>query len=433
MIKKIKNFIKSPDTGAIIKNVLSLSTLQMLTYILPLITLPYLTRVLGPEKYGLTMFAAAFINYFKVLTDYGFNLSATKEISIHREDKTKMNAIFNSVMVIKLILGILSFIILFSTIMSINKFNLYFTLYIITFGTVIGDSLFPVWFFQGIEKMGYITYFNIISKTVATILIFVTIRSPEDYLNLAILNSACSIVIGLVTFFYVVNKFKFVLKMPSIKEIKIQLIEGWYVFISSISIVLYTTSTTFILGIFTSNTIVGYYAAADKIRLAIQGLFAPIFQSIYPYLNKVAQKSKDKALMIIKIELKYLGSLGLIASILTFAISPFLVSILGSGYKQSIVILQLLSPSIFFVDIGNITLVHCMLSFNLKKTYSKIYINSSLFGLIVMLILINFYKENGAALAVSLIEGIIVLISLISLNSNKIKLFKRAEIKKESI
>ena len=116
VLNRLKYGFKDQNINGLAENFASLSVLQIVNYLLPLVTLPYLIRTLGVENYGLVMFAQAFILYFLMISDYGFNLSATREISIHRDNKDKISEIFFSVMIIKVILAFLCFIVLYASV-----------------------------------------------------------------------------------------------------------------------------------------------------------------------------------------------------------------------------------------------------------------------------------------------------------------------------
>ena len=152
LIQKTYRMVESREGSRIMRNVTSLSSLQLVTYFFPIIILPYLFRVIGPEKFGLIAFAQAFVQYFMILTDYGFSVSATKEISLCLEDKKKVCNVISAVMTIKILLAIVSLLILCFVIYFVPRFKDDWMVYALSFGVVIGNTLFPGLVFSGFGK-----------------------------------------------------------------------------------------------------------------------------------------------------------------------------------------------------------------------------------------------------------------------------------------
>jgi len=398
--------------------------LQVANYILPFITVPYLTRVLGPYNYGLIGFAAALINYFTILTGYGFSLSATKEISLNRDDRERISRIFSSVMIIKSALLALSLILLLVIVYSFNKFRADAGVYLFSFGLVVGNVLFPVWLFQGMERMKYITYINLAGRVALTAAIFVFVSKQGDYALYVILSSVTAVLVGIASLLCAMRVFNIRFVLPSFDELRREAIEGWYVFVSSISVVLYTSSTTVILGLFTNNTVVGYFTGADKIRQAIQGLFAPVFQTLYPYVNKLAHDSKEEALKFIRKEVLYFGLIGSFICVLVFINAEFLVgAILGKEYSASVDLLRILAFAPVLVILGNILTVQCLLSLGLERDYSIIYMFSSVIGVMTMILLTYLYEARGVSVSAVFIETLVIAMTFYRMHRNGIHLF----------
>ena len=183
----------------LIENITSLFTLQGLIYLFPLITYPYLIRVLGPEKFGLLAFAQALIQYFVIFTDYGFNMSAPREIAIHRENVDMLSSIFSATMLVKLALLLVSAIVYTTIISAIPYLRNEWAVYQIYFLTVIGSVLTPIWFFQGIEQMKYITLINFIVRGSMTGCIFIFVQNSNDYLLAAGLQAGTYLFTGILS------------------------------------------------------------------------------------------------------------------------------------------------------------------------------------------------------------------------------------------
>lgn len=345
MINKLKNIVNTEDKKRLFSNFFSLSMLQAFTYILPLLTLPYLVRVLGVDKFGLVMFAQAFIIFFHILVDYGFNLSATREVSINRDDKEKLTEIYSSVMTIKFILLGVSFIILSITVFLFEKFSSNWELYYYTFLFVIGQAMFPIWYFQGIERMKYITIINILSKFIFTIAIFIFIQKEDDYILVPILNGLGFMVGGLYSLWIVYTHFNQKFKFQNLQTIIIYFQDSSQFFLSRVSVSIYTSANAFVLGLFTNTTMVGYYSIAEKLYMAMQGLYHPLVNTIYPYLTKSKNIVLFKKLFII------VFLLNIMVVVFVYIFSHDIINILFNliSDEVNIVLLILVSSSILHV------------------------------------------------------------------------------------
>ena len=301
------DIINKEDFKIIRNNFFSLTSLKVLTYILPLITFPYLIRVLGIEKFGLIMFAQATMYYFEIVVDFGFNLSATREVALNAKKPNKLNEIISAVFSIKFMLLLFSFLVLIVVVNLFDRFLQDFLLYYYSFLKVIALAFFPVWFFQGIEKMKYITLIDIISKSIFTVLIFVFVQSESDYILVPLISGVGYIIGTIFSLIYLFRRFKKSFIICSFSVLKKYFNDSSMFFLSRVSVSLYTTSNAFFLGLVTSNIMVGYYAVAEKLYMVIRQLYQPIVQVIYPYISKSKNVKFFKKLYPIIISLNFIG------------------------------------------------------------------------------------------------------------------------------
>lgn len=421
MIKKIANLSQNKDDKVLFQNFMSLSILQGVNYILPLITLPYLIRVLGIEYFGLLSFATVLIMYFQILTDYGFNLSATKEISIHREDKHKIVEIFSAVMTIKIFLLFFSFILLTIIVILFERFSKDMEVYYLTFGLVVGQTLFPVWFFQGMEKMKYVTYLNILAKSIFTVSIFIFVTERNDYLIVPLLNSIGFIIVGVISLYMIKKDFGVTFKFQNKETITYYLVEGWHIFISRIYANIYTSTNIFVLGLFTNNIIVGHYAIAEKIVGALCGLFEPVNQTLYPFLAKKHRENKKQFFILIKKLSHYIFIASSTVFVLTYFFKTDILYLITGQNELSIeMVLSLLMFSIIIAPLGSF-FSNILIIMHEKKRYMKVMNYTVLLNMIIVIPSIYFFQEIGLASSYLVVYISHVTLLYIYLNKSTLK------------
>ncbi len=395
----------SQEAKRVIENFLSLAAFQGVTCILPLFTLPYLVRVLGPGKYGLVAFAQAFVFYFVTVIDYGFVHSAPRKVAVSRDHKEELAEVFNSIMFIKIVLMLACFTVFILMVIIFSKFRTNWELYLITFLMVPGNVFFPTWFFQGMEKMKHISVLNTFARVIYLVTIFIFVREQSDYLYVPLLNSLGTIIVGAISLWMIVRNFGIVISLPRKAAVYTELREGWHVFLGLFAGTVYTSSNVFILGLFCSNVIVGYYRAADAIVKAFIAMLSPVSQAMYPYISRLAVTSEKKAVNIFNKALAGMGGFTIILGVMIFVLAPYIVRILlGPKYPGSVAVLRILSLLPFLVCSSGLAASLGLLAFNMNKAYSRVVIFAGIVNLVLAFILTPVYKHIGMAVALVVSE-----------------------------
>ena len=403
------SFWKNRNQNKVFSNYISLLFIQGTNLILPLITFPYLVRVLESEKFGLVMIAQSLMKFLIIIVDFGFNISATREVAILKNDKVKLSEFYWSIVLIKIVLLIVAFTMLLGLTVSVDKLKLDPLVYLFSFGLVLGQGIFPTWFFQGIEKMQVITVINVIAKVFFTIAIFFIILNPEDYFYVPILNGIGFIVAGLFGFIYSLRYVKFIL--PKFETIKSNLKNSFSLFISNFAVSFYTSSNTIILGFFIGDSIAGVYASMEKLILAIQSAYTPIYQAFFPNLSTKNNFEIRRILEKIKIPIAISG---LFISIVIFLGAEIILrfvfedDLITSYYN----VFQILGIIALFSSLNMLFITLFFPSVKRYKTRMNILIFGGIFNVTLALSLVKGFSIYGIAISAVSTEFFLLVLAL---------------------
>jgi polysaccharide transporter, PST family len=316
----------------VIDNALSLFVLQGSNYILSLLTLPYLVRTLGPNRFGAVAFAMATMQALALLTDFGFNYTGTRQLAIHRDDPHKVHAIVSAVMSIKALLLALSFAIFLGIVLLAPRARAEWKAFLICYLIVVGTALFPSWIFQGLERMRFVAIAVGGSRLLLIPLIFVFVHGPKDYLWMAFLQSANFIVAALISIPILLRIHPLKWVRPTIHEMRSQIADSFHPFLAAVMGTLISGSSVFFLGFSKNLDIVGGYASMERIaRAEVVGL-TPVTQAVYPMLSaKFARSHHEGRSASIKVALALLSFAGIVMGLI--ALFHRQITLLAYGHK----------------------------------------------------------------------------------------------------
>lgn len=326
----------------LLHNTTMLYILSITKLILPLITLPYLTRVLSTESYGSVAFIKSIISYMQIVVDFGFMYSGTKDIVNCKGDKDKINRVISSTLLAKLMLACAAFIVFVGVLFAFDKSKnmvLYGILsYVSTFLTIFLCDFF----FKGIEKMSVITYRFLITRLTSTVLTFVFIKSDNDILWIPILD-IIGVFLAVIFVMFSLKKHNIHFIKVSFKEAFEKIRESFVFFLNTLSTTAFNILNTFLIGVFLSSTETAYWSLVLQLITAIQALYTPITEAAYPRMLHQKDISIIKKILLIYMPIISAGCL-----LVWFAGEPILFIIAGKKYADAAYLLKYLIPVLFF-------------------------------------------------------------------------------------
>lgn len=330
----------STNNKKLLSNTGFLYLMTVSTQVLNLVTIPYLTRILGPSVYGRIGLALGYMAYVQIILDFGFTLSATQMITENKNNRYQIEKIVSSVTAIKIILSIIIAVI-FLMLYKINIFDSTnaFLIMVYLLGYLL-NALMPDFFYRGMENMKIIAIRTFIIKVVFTCLIFIFVKDVDDVLFVPLSFLCGSILALLVTLIDINKNYKIRFQVPRKKELKKILVDTFPFFASRFASTFYQALNVIVIGrIYGVAPEVGYYSSSDKIIALVKMGSSPIADSLYPYMLSNKNYKLVKRLLLCIMPIITIGVI-----IVGIFAEPICIFIFGEEYAEVGNILRLLLP-----------------------------------------------------------------------------------------
>lgn len=326
--------IRRQKVRVLAANMRAMLILQVANYLLPLLLIPYLARVLGLETYGLVAFGLGICQLAAVATDFGFGLSATYYISKRRGRIDSVNRLAGAVSACKALLSFVVVALIASYALLVNQQEEQRAFLLLLLLAVIGQALQPIWFFQGIERLGFVALCTVLSKAVYVLLVLLTVSVAADYYRVALAFGIANIASAAVATAMLLRLgYRFV--WPGWRFTRAVFANASGFFASRAAVAAYASAGTVFLGVVGGTTQVAIYSAAEQLYKAAQTTVGLTSQALYPYMVR----EKDYGLLLRLVKLVVAGSL--VGMAIGYALDEYVITLVfGPEFLPSVAVLD---------------------------------------------------------------------------------------------
>ncbi|MCM1140159.1 MAG: flippase [Muribaculum sp.] len=391
------------------------AVLTTANYLFPLLTFPYITRVLGVSNVGICNFVDSIINYFILFSSMGIGAVGIREIAKSKDDKNSISTTFSSLLTLNLLFTVVAIIILIFATLAFDRLREYQNLMFIGAFKLLFNLLLVEWFYKGLEKFRYITIRTLIIKCIYVVSVFLFIKKSSDYGLYYFLSTMMIIVNALINILY---SSKFVNIRLSFRKATTHfrsfMILGVYLILTS----MYTTFNVTFLGFVCDTAQVGYYTTATKLYSIIIALFSAFTGVMLPHMSSLlAQGNITKFKDMFCKSTNLLISLAIPIMFFAIAMAPQIVDIIaGKGYEDSILPMRIVLPLLFIIGYEQILVIQTLMPLKKDSTILKNSIVSAVVGVSLNFLLVVHFKAVGSAIIWVICELVIMLLSQIAVS-----------------
>lgn len=399
------------------------SILAMSQFIFPLITFPYVSRILLPVGTGKVSFATSLISYFSMFAQLGIPTYGIRACAKVRDNREELTRTAQELLAINIVMDIISYGVLFLALIFIPRLQEDRTLYVVVSATIFLTSIGMEWLYKALEQYTYITVRSIIFKFIALVVMFLLIHKQEDYViygGISILASSAS------NIFNFINVRRYIdLKPVGNYNFRRYLKPICVFFAMSCATTIYTHLDTVMLGFMATDADVGYYNAAIKIKTILVSVVTSLGTVLLPRASYNIEHGQIDTFW--RISRKAINFVFLVATPLTVYFILFakegIYFLSGSAYAGSIIPMQLIMPTLLFIGLSNILGIQILVPLGKEKIVLYSEIAGAIVDIIINAILIPQYTSAGAAIGTLVAEFVVLLILYLALKKDVTKIF----------
>lgn len=382
--------------GQIKTNTFWSSLFAIAGYLFPLITYPYVSRVLGVSNIGICGFVDSIINYFALFSSMGIAILAVREVAANRNDQKKLNNTFSSLFLLHISVTFVVLLVLLPCIFFVPQFYEHSDLMMVGVVKLVTSVFIIEWFYKGIEEFRYITIRSVVIRLIYVVLTFIFVRDQGDTFNYYLLTALASVLSALVNFVYVRKYVQFSFEHLTVGVYLMPfLILGMQRLLTS----MYTTFNVSFLGFVANQEEVGYYVAATKLYSIIIALFSAFTSVMLPRMSSFLADGRDEEFRSFykkSVDVLFLFAFPTICFCSVFA-DQIIWVIVGPGYEASVPIMQIVMPLVFIIGYEQILIVQVLMPMKKDKSVMMNALTGAVVGLLFNCVLVPRWLGVGSA------------------------------------